>query len=95
MYTIDLIKIKFQYINETRTFKISERDVPFATEYVLINPKTNGSQTFKFSHSTGPEFDPNTEWIYKSSEGLTLSVCNDKIMTEIAAQNYLNAKLSH
>ena len=95
MYTIDLSKVRFQYIHETKTFKVSERDVPFATEYTLMNPKTNGSQIFQFSHSTGPELNSNTEWVYKSSEGFILTVCNDKTMTGIAARNCLNAKLSH
>lgn len=82
---------------ETKTITLSERDIPFATEYEahIKTDKEPMKVNFEFAHSTGPEFDPNTKWIYKSKNcapGMTLEVCNDKQMTERAAANYLAAK---
>jgi hypothetical protein len=79
---------------DEKVFSISERHIPFATSYKLLNPKTNKGVVFEFSHSTGPEFDINTKWIYTCDvEEVTLQVCNDAIMTNIFADNYLRAKL--
>ncbi|MEO6305070.1 MAG: hypothetical protein ABIP51_18070 [Bacteroidia bacterium] len=89
---INLEKVKFIYKESTKTFTISEKEVPFATEYEILNPKTGKKETFDFYKSTGPEFDPNTKWLYANQKGLTLEVCNDKKMTEISAANYLAAK---
>jgi hypothetical protein len=93
MYTINLDKTKFVYDFNRKTFIVSEKGIPFGTEYEILNPKTGGRRKFKFTNSTGPEFDPNTKWIYESNDGILLEVCNDKQMTKIAAKNYLNAKL--
>ncbi len=82
---------KHTYEKNTKTFSVSEADVQFATEYRIINPKTQGEMEFTFSHSTGPEFDPNTKYVYKSGE-YTLEVCNDKQITEHRAKLYLQAK---
>lgn len=74
---------------------ISESSVPFATEYNVISPNTGVGKLFKFTHSTGPEFDPNTQWLYKSDDNIQLAVCNDTQMVIKAAENYLRAKLQN
>lgn len=94
MFTINLKNHPYQYDRSRKTFVVSENGIPFGTQYEIINPETGGSRKFDLSHSTGPEFDPKTRWVYKSEDGLQLEVCNDEQMTQIAAQNYLNAKLS-
>lgn len=78
--------------SEKGVIVISEKDVPFGTEYNVISP-TGGSRVFKFTESTGPEFDPNTRWMYKSDDGIQLAVCNDPKMVKEAAESYLKAKL--
>lgn len=95
MITIDLSKVKYGYDIPNKVFTLSEKDVPFDTSYQLLNPKTNGTCRFEFSHSTGPEFDPSTKWVYESNEtdGITLEICNDPVMVEVAAEKYLKAKL--
>lgn len=90
MIQVDLNTIKWSYENKVIT--ISEKDVKFGTEYNIISPK-GGSKVFQFTHSTGPEFDVNTKWIYKSEDGIQLAVCNDANMVKKAAENYLKAKL--
>lgn len=90
MTRIELKKIPWSFENKVIT--ISEKGLPFATEYVVVSPK-GGEKEFKFTHSTGPEFDPNTKWIYKSDDGLQLAVCNDAEMVKVAAKAYLDAKL--
>jgi hypothetical protein len=75
-----------------------ESQLPFDTEYVVKSPKTGVVKTFKFSHSTGPEFDPETKWIYHSGSEIngdlfTLIVHNEKELTEKRASDYLDAKL--
>lgn len=93
MTTIYYDSEKMKYNKENKTFDISEKNTGgFDTSYTLVNPKNNAKKVFEFSHSTGPEFDPNTKWIYKSDE-LILSVSNDKNITKISEQNYLRAKL--
>ncbi len=62
------------------------------------SPQTGVEKTFKFSHSTGPEFDPDTKWVYHAGskvEGnlFTLIVHNEKELTAARAQAYLQAKL--
>lgn len=76
------------YDKETKTFMVSERDVQFATEYTIVNPKTGGSMHFKFTHSTGPEFEVDTQFIYESSDGITLKLCNNAEMVKRAAASY-------
>lgn len=90
MIQIDLNKIPWSF--EDKVITISEKDVAFATEYNVRSPK-GGEKEFKFTHSTGPEFDVNTKWMYKSDDGLQLAVCNDAKMVKAAAAAYLNAKL--
>jgi len=90
MIQIDLKKIDWSFKNDTIT--ISEKDTRFGTEYLVISPKGNG-KVFKFSHSTGPEFDKNTKWIYTSEDNIQLAVCNDANMVKHAAKEYLSAKL--
>lgn len=94
MTTITLSAIRWSYDKSTKTILISERDVPFATKYKVVSPRTGKSKVFDFDHSTGPEFDKNTKWIYKSEDGVTLAVANDVIMVKVAAERYLDAKLN-
>jgi hypothetical protein len=94
MTNINLKTVPYNYNPLTETFSVSEKDVPFATEYNLISLIGN-TKVFKFSHSTGPEFDPNTKWIYKADDRFILEVCNDAKQTAINAKNYLNAKLNN
>lgn len=98
MTTITLDTVPYTYSNGV--FNFSEKDVPFATQYKVVNPATGGSMIFEFKESTGPEFDPQTQWIYKNYLGngetgdLTLIVSNDPIITNRNANNYLTSKLS-
>jgi len=92
MTTIDLKKVKYTYNTVNKTFSISEKDVPFATEYEIVSLKGN-TMIFAFTHATGPEFNPNTKWIYQGDDGIILEVCNDSKMTAIAAANYFNTKM--
>ena len=92
-HKIDLKQTKHAYNTDTKTFTMSEKNIPFATEYILRNPATGNSKEFKFTHSTGPEFDPNTKWIYKSDDGITLEVCNDPKITAILEEQYLKHKM--
>lgn len=78
----------------------SESQLPFDTEYIITSPKTGVEKTFKFSHSTGPEFDPNTQWVYYAGSSVsgdlfTLIVHNEKEITKNRAQAYLLAKLGN
>lgn len=92
-HKIDLGRVNYSYSEADRAFLFSEKDIPFATEYEVFNPKTGKSEIFKFSHSTGSEFDPNTKWIYWNiDKNIRMDVSNDPQMTQIAAENYLKAK---
>jgi len=91
MALIKLEKGKYAYNKDTKTFTMSEKDIPFATTYKVVSPDTGGEMEFSFTHSTGPEFAPDTRWIYKSGE-YTLEVCNDPEVTKQAAAAYLAAK---
>lgn len=95
MILINLNEIPFSYDSQSMTFVISEKDVAFATEYELLTPKGSENKKFAFTHSTGPEFDAKTRWVYKSSDNYTLEVCNDAKMVERAAAAYLAAKLKN
>lgn len=76
------------------TFHCSEKAVRFDTEYKVINTVTKNFMVFKFKHSTGPEFDPNTKWIYKSeNEEYSLWIANDAEITKLSAGLYLQHKL--
>ena len=92
MSLIDLSKITFSYNKDSKTFTISERDVPFCTEYEVKNPSTGAVSVFEFKHSTGPEYNKDTKWIYANKEGIILEVCNDPIMVKEAARLYIEAK---
>ena len=89
---IDYSKDDLSYNKDNKTFTGSEKKVRFDTTYIVRSPK-GGSKEFKFSHSTGPEFDPNAKWIYKSDDGFTLEICNDAAITKKNADNYLAGKL--
>lgn len=75
------------------TFYGSEKDIPFDTSYEVKNVLSGNSVVFEFSHSTGPEFEPKTQWIYKNEEkGMTLIISNDERITKKQAELYLAAK---
>lgn len=94
MITIDLRSLPFSYSKSEKAFTISEKDVQFGTEYNVISPKTGDAKVFKFTHSTGPEFAPDTQWVYRSEDdNILLRVCNDAKMAKEAADAYLKAKL--
>lgn len=98
MRAIILTDKNYKFNSDSLTISMSEKDVPFDTSYELRNPKTGTKLKFDFSHSTGPEFDPETKWIYRADRGsifrnLKLEVCNDEYITAMNAANYLNAKL--
>lgn len=82
-----------KYSDLLKIITISEKHVVFDTAYRIWNPETKHGKVFNFSHSTGPEFDPNTKWIYKSDDGLTLEVVNDAEITQKRADLYFNAKM--
>ena len=90
MTKVDLKKVKFSV--EGGVIRVSEREVSFDTKYEVISSKTNLAKVFDFTHSTGPEFDINTEWVYVSEDGIEFRVCNDRIITTTAASAYLKAK---
>jgi len=84
---------KFSYNSKTKTFLVNGNDVQFDTTYELENMMTGGRRVFHFDHSTGSEWDPNTKWIYKSTDGeYTLEVGNEDV-TPAHAEAYLKAKL--
>ena len=90
---INLGSTPHRWDKDARVFFFSEKHVSFSTEYEIINPTTGNSETFIFSHSTGPEFDPKTEWIYTNAKlGIHMSVGNDPKITAANAKAYLNAK---
>ena len=88
---INLNKVPYNYDPLTSTISVSERDVRFATTYEVLSKKGN-KKIFELSHSTGPEFDPKTRWVYKDADGILLEVSNDPITTRKLASNYLAAK---
>lgn len=91
MTPIDLNNVPYKV--KDKIIYVSEKNVPFDTNYMVTSDKTGNQKLFQFECSTGPEFDPKTEWVYKSNEGIKLHVCNDAEMTKRNAQNYLTAKL--
>ena len=94
MTTIEFNDKKHTWDLEKKVFTVSERDVPFDTTYEIRNPRSGGKMKFEFSHSTGPEFNPQTKWIYYNSDKtVTLEVCNDPEIVRRAAENYLKSKL--
>lgn len=91
MTNVDLNVTK--YVVRNGVVKVSEKDVlKFDTAYNVLSPKSGKFKEFHFECSTGPEFDPKTEWVYKSAEGFHFHICNDRAMTGQAASAYLKAK---
>lgn len=89
------INKKWLFTRDNMTLHVSEKDIPFATSYTVINPKSGNSMIFDFIKSTGAEFDPETIWIYKSSDDeITMKVYNERVKTVIGAGHYLRAKLN-
>lgn len=79
------------YDEKKGTYYGSEKNIKFASTYEIEDEGT--LRRFEFSHSTGPEFNPKTEWVY--IRGLKkLVIANDARITKINEQNYLNAKLN-
>ena len=72
---------------------VSEKDAMFDTVYEVVSNVTGVSKRFRFTESTGSEYDPKTQWIFKSEEGYELRICNDAETTRKQAENYLKAKL--
>jgi hypothetical protein len=71
----------------------SERDIPFDTQYEVKNTSTGVSYVFEFSHSTGPEFDIKTQWIYTNeATGRKIIISNDERITKRQAKMYSAAK---
>jgi hypothetical protein len=76
----------------------SESQLPFDTEYEIHSPKTGVTKIFRFSHATGPEFDPKTRWVYHTGSKLdgdefTLIVHNEPHVTMQRSMEYLKGKL--
>jgi len=100
MHTINLQDHPNSYNKETKVISMSEKGIPFGTTYMVFNPKTGNTEHFEFSHSTGPEFDPKTIFVWKivnkdknpALEGLTLQLHNDAEITKATAAAYLKAK---
>lgn len=84
---------KKDYDKESKTFTISEVGVQFSMNYTLINPTTGGKKEFELSHSTGSEFDPDTEWIYESKDGFTLKIVQDYKITKEREAHYTYHKM--
>ena len=100
MHTINLKDHSISYDKKTKAISMSEKGIPFATTYMVSNPKTGNTEHFEFSHSTGPEFDPKTIFVWKivngdknpDLEGITLQLHNDAEITKATAAAYLKAK---
>ena len=92
MHTIDLGKVPYTYNGTEKVISISERGIPFGTAYDVLNPKTGEKREFTFSHSTGPEFDPKTRYIFKH-EDIILEIRNDAELTRERGEAYLAAKI--
>lgn len=89
---IQTSNLNLKYNVKDRTFSMSGKEAPFSTEHTIENAKSGQSKLFKLSHSTGSEWDPKTEWIYKTDCGLTLKISNDEV-TDKNKRDYLSAKL--
>ena len=92
MTVINLAHIR--YVVRNGIIYVSEVNTKFDTKYNVISPNTGVTKTFYFECSTGSEFDPKTEWVYKSPDGFRIHVCNDANITELRAQSYLKHKLN-
>lgn len=95
MSTIIVNLKALQYTVTNEVIRVSEKDVPFGTTYEVISPKTGVQKRFDFVDSTGPEFDPKTEWVYQSEDGFEFRVCNDAKLTKIRGDRYLKHKLKN
>ena len=81
---------------KTNAFYGNEKDIPFSIVYQIINIISKNSEVFKLSYSTGPEFDPETKWIYKSTTSeIQLVICNDFKITTRNEESYLRHKSGH
>jgi hypothetical protein len=99
MRTIEISKDSkknvLSYNKDNKTFYGSEKDIPFDTSYKVVNTDTNQSRLFEFTHSTGPEFDPKTQWVYKNSDSnIQLIISNDAEISRINGENYMKSKIN-
>ncbi len=93
-HLINLFTTPYSYNKDTKVFSFSEKDVPFASTYEVLNPQTGNKVSFDLSHSTGPEFHPDTKWVYKNKQSdVTVEVCNDALITKLRGLAYLDHKL--
>jgi hypothetical protein len=90
MTRVDLTNIKFSV--DGKIIRVSEKDIKFDTEYEIRSARTGRVETFRFSHSTGSEWDPKTEWVYVNGGGIEFRVCNDPVITAQLAADYLKSK---
>ena len=82
------------YTESLKLITVSEKHVTkFDSSYRIWNPITEHGKVFDFTHSTGPEFEPDTKYIYKSEDGLTLEIVNDPTRCKERKQMYIDAKL--
>ncbi|MFV2015381.1 MAG: hypothetical protein ACC656_08140 [Candidatus Heimdallarchaeota archaeon] len=82
----------FTHNKVEKKFFVSGKAVHFDTTYLVKNPKTDGQMEFKFSHSTGSEWDPATIWIFEGDLGYELHLSNDDV-TQRHQDAYLQTKL--
>ena len=82
------------YSKRDNAFYGTEKSIPFDITYTVKNTVTKNSEIFEFAYSTGPEFDPDTQWVYKSNSGIRLIVCNDAEITRIRGELYLKHKIA-
>jgi len=90
---LDFIKAKLTFDKVSKTFYGCDKNFQFATTYTIVNPKTGGRKKFDLVKQTGPEFDPNTKYIYKSEDDYTFEVSQNEQLTKERADSYLKHKL--
>ena len=76
--TIDIFDQDLVWVKEDNAFYASLKEFRFSPEYIIENPKTYQERVFKLSHSSGPEDDPLTDWIFKAvgHSGMKLILTN-------------------
>ena len=93
MTRISIQNQKLIYNSKTKSFHGIDINFKFDTSYLIVNNKSNIEKKFEFTHSTGSEFDPNTNWVYESKDGYKFIVSQDAELTKKRAEYYLNHKL--
>ena len=93
MTQVEYNKNTMTYSESIKLFSVSELNIgKFDTSYRIWNPITKHGKVFNFTHSTGPEFEDDTKYVYKSDDGFILEVANDPVLIKRRKINYLNAK---